>query len=76
MFDFGDAVFQGSAGNLKLVSPVNSIGTVPGTVASAGVLGGPHGPFPTSYSFSFPEKGTFTYQCRIHDHMRGVITSG
>ena len=75
VFSFGDALFQGSAGNLKLVSPVNSIARVPSTVASSGVLGGPHGPFPTSYSFSFPEKGTFTYQCRIHDHMRGVITS-
>ena len=75
VFDFGDAVFQGSAGGLKLVSPVNSIGSVPSTVASSGLLGGPHGPFPTSYSFTFPEKGTFTYQCRIHDHMRGIISS-
>ena len=75
VFDFGDAVFQGSAGNLKLVSPVNSIGAVPGTVASSGLLTGPGSPFPTSYSFTFPEKGTFTYQCRVHNHMQAVITS-
>ncbi|GAC1315147.1 MAG: hypothetical protein NVSMB12_09840 [Acidimicrobiales bacterium] len=75
VFDFGDAVFLGSAGNLKLASPVNSIGTVPSTVGSSGIISGQGGPFPTSYTFSFPEKGTFTYQCRIHDHMRGVISS-
>ncbi|GAC1606199.1 MAG: hypothetical protein NVS3B21_35960 [Acidimicrobiales bacterium] len=76
VFTFGDAPFEGSAGNLKLAAPVNSIGVVPITVASSGVLGGPHGPFPTEYSFTFPDKGTFTYQCRIHDHMVGVIVAG
>lgn len=75
IFDFGDALFQGSTGNLKLVSPVNSIAPVVGTVASSGVIGPPGGPFPSNYTFSFPETGTFTYQCRIHDHMRGVISS-
>jgi plastocyanin len=57
------------------VSPVNGIGTVPGTVATSGVLGPPNGPFPSTYTYSFPETGSFTYQCRIHDHMRGAITS-
>ncbi|GAC1543422.1 MAG: hypothetical protein NVS3B12_31900 [Acidimicrobiales bacterium] len=76
VFTFGDAPFEGSAGNLKLVAPVNSIGIVPITVASSGVLGGAHGPFPTEYSFTFPDKGTFTYQCRIHDHMVGEVVTG
>ena len=43
----------------------------PVTVASSGLIGTPPAPFPTSYSFTFPNAGTFTYQCRIHDHMFG-----
>ena len=30
-------------------------------------------PFPDNFSFSFPNAGTFGYQCRIHDHMVGTI---
>jgi plastocyanin len=31
-------------------------------------------PFGNNVTFSFSEPGTFTYQCRIHDHMTGTIT--
>ena len=44
----------------------------PGTVASSGVIA-TFGPFPDRYSFTFPNAGTFAYQCRIHDHMTGTI---
>ena len=46
----------------------------PVTVASSGIIANPPAPFPTSYSFTFPNAGTFTYQCRIHDHMVGTLT--
>ena len=46
----------------------------PMTLASSGIFSNPPAPFPTSYSFTFPNPGTFTYQCRIHDHMTGVLT--
>jgi plastocyanin len=43
------------------------------TVATSGVLANAPAPFPTNYTFSFPNSGTFAYQCRIHDHMVGTI---
>jgi plastocyanin len=46
----------------------------PVTVASSGLISNPPAPFPTQYSFTFPNAGTFTYQCRIHDHMIGTLT--
>ena len=46
----------------------------PMTLASSGIIGNPPAPFPTSYSFTFPNAGTYTYQCRIHDHMTGTLT--
>jgi hypothetical protein len=30
-------------------------------------------PLPDRYTFSFPNAGTFAYQCRIHDNMIGTI---
>ena len=45
----------------------------PTTMASSGLMGTPPAPFPTRYSFTFPNTGTFTYQCRIHDHMTGTL---
>ena len=53
-------------GMTEIASPV--------TVASSGLIGTPPSPFPTSYSFTFPNPGTYTYQCRIHDHMVGTLT--
>lgn len=56
-----------------LAAPVG--GTVissPSTLATSGILAF-GGPFPTSYTFSFPNAGTFTYQCRVHDHMTGQV---
>ena len=46
----------------------------PVTLASSGIIATPPAPFPTSYSFTFPNPGTFTYQCRVHDHMVGTLT--
>jgi len=46
----------------------------PVTLASSGLIANPPAPYPTSYSFTFPNTGTFTYQCRIHDHMTGTLT--
>jgi plastocyanin len=44
--------------------------TSPTTVGSSGVLANPG---PNSFSFSFPNAGTFVYQCRVHDHMIGTV---
>ncbi len=43
------------------------------TRASSGIIA-TFGGLPDRYSFSFPNPGTFSYQCRIHDHMNGTIT--
>ena len=45
------------------------------TVATSGVIAAAEGPlpFPDRYTFSFPNSGTFAYQCRIHDNMVGTI---
>ncbi|HLZ31071.1 MAG TPA: hypothetical protein VKV73_27445 [Chloroflexota bacterium] len=45
----------------------------PNTVASSGIISTLPG-FPSSFSFSFANRGTFAYQCRIHDHMWGVVS--
>lgn len=43
-------------------------------VATSGLLANiPNAPFPNNYTFSFPTIGTFTYMCRIHDHMIGAV---
>ncbi len=44
----------------------------PNTVGSSGIISTLPG-FPSSYSFSFVSRGTFAYQCRIHDHMTGIV---
>ena len=43
------------------------------TLATSGVIANPPAPFPASYTFGFPNAGTFTYQCRVHDHMQGQV---
>jgi hypothetical protein len=45
------------------------------TVATSGVLLSAlaGAPLPDRYTFSFPNAGTFAYQCRIHDNMIGTI---
>src|SRR5207302_7634097 len=47
--------------------------STPTTMASSGIIATFGGLF-DRYSFSFPNQGTFSYQCRIHDHMNGTIT--
>jgi plastocyanin len=60
-------------------NPAPSGGTIissSSTSATSGVFA-PFPPFPDqTQEFSFPTAGTFTYQCRIHDHMTGTITVG
>jgi len=46
----------------------------PVTVASSGLISNPPTPFPTGYSFTFPNAGTYTYQCQIHFSMTGTLT--
>jgi plastocyanin len=45
------------------------------TVASSGVLLSSlaGAPLPDRFTFSFPNAGTFAYQCRVHDNMIGTI---
>jgi len=43
------------------------------TVATSGIISSPPSGFPSSFTFSFPNPGTYLYQCRIHDHMVGTI---
>jgi hypothetical protein len=65
-----------AAGEVHIV-PQPLGGTVissPNTAASSGIISTLPG-FPNSYSFSFPDSGTFAYQCRIHDHMTGLSRS-
>jgi plastocyanin len=46
--------------------------TSPTTFASSGVIANLPS-LPNDTSFSFPTAGTFTYQCKVHDHMVGTI---
>jgi plastocyanin len=45
----------------------------PDTFASSGQISKGFAAFPPRYSYKFPNAGTYTYQCRIHDHMTGEI---
>ena len=46
----------------------------PTTFGSSGLIAAPGGPLPsTTPVFTFPNSGTFTYVCHIHDHMIGTI---
>jgi plastocyanin len=47
--------------------------TSPKTVGTSGIIANPPAPFPNNFTFSFPDHGVFTYQCRIHDHMTGTV---
>jgi plastocyanin len=48
----------------------------PSTEATSGVIDTfATTPSPDNYSFMFPNSGTFAYECRIHDHMIGVVVS-
>jgi plastocyanin len=45
------------------------------TVASSGIIDGNPDPLPAEYTFSFPNAGTFPYDCHIHAHMAGEIVA-
>jgi plastocyanin len=58
-----------------LLKPVGgSVIASTATKAASGVLFGPGGPpVPSSFTFSFPNAGTFSYMCRVHDNMTGQV---
>ena len=80
-----DVLITGPPGNPPCGNPANfethfnaapvgvTVIASPTTDASSGIIGTPPSPFPSRYSFSFPNVGTFTYQCRIHDHLTGTL---
>lgn len=76
--DNGPPTACGNPANFEVhfnAAPVGmTVVATPTTQASSGIIGNPPAPFPSRYSFSFPNAGTFTYQCRIHDHMVGTLT--
>ena len=43
------------------------------TVATSGIIASQQTPFPQSYTFSFPNTGSYAYQCRVHDNMVGTV---
>ena len=73
----GPPTFGCSPGAAELPLQPQAIGPTaissPSTVATAGILAGGPTPFPAGYTFSFPNGGSFPYQCRIHDHMTGLV---
>jgi plastocyanin len=81
VFSFGDATFSGSLGGQKLASPIVGIDTA-FTAASSGALisvpaGNPNAlPSRTSYTFTFPDKGSFSYICEFHEMMTGTVVVG
>jgi plastocyanin len=51
-----------------------SLITTPTTVGSSGIFGAPAAGYVNgSIPFKFPNAGTFTYMCRVHDHMVGTV---
>lgn len=47
----------------------------PTTVATSGVLGIPPSPFPGNYTFKVAGVGTYTYMCKVHDHMTATLAA-
>lgn len=48
--------------------------STPTTFGSSGIISAPGGPLPSiTAPFTFPNAGTFTYYCHIHDHMTGTL---
>ena len=81
VFSFGDARFSGSMGGHRLNAPIVGIDTA-FTEASSGVLinvpaGNPNAlPSNTSYTYTFPDRGTFSYLCEFHEMMTGTVVVG
>jgi hypothetical protein len=42
-------------------------------VATSGVIAAAPLPFPNNYTFAVSSAGTYTYQCKVHDHMTGQV---
>lgn len=47
----------------------------PATVATSGVIAAAPLPFPDNYTFKVAGAGTYTYQCKVHDHMTGTLAA-
>ena len=60
-------LFPQPQGATSIVSPT--------TVGTSGIIANGNGAV-NHFTFSFPNSGTFEYQCRIHDHMTGTIVVG
>ena len=81
VFSFGDATFAGSMGGKGLSSPAVGISTAY-SEASSGVLinvpaGNPNDlPSRTSYTFSFPDAGSYSFVCGFHQMMKGTVVVG
>ena len=45
----------------------------PATVATSGLIAAAPLPFPGNYTFKVAGAGTYTYQCKVHDHMVGAV---
>ena len=78
IFAFGDAKFQGSMGGTKLNQPVVGIDST-FSLGSSGILinlpaGNPNAlPSRTSYTYSFPDSGTYSFGCGFHGMMVGQV---
>ena len=78
IFAFGDARFQGSMGGTKLNQPVVGIDATL-SLGSSGILinlpaGNPNAlPNRTSYTYSFPDSGSYSFGCGFHAMMVGTV---
>lgn len=57
----------GPAGGTTLVNPT--------TVATSGVIAAAPLPFPDNYTFKVAGVGSYTYQCKVHDHMAATLAA-
>jgi plastocyanin len=52
-----------------------SVISTPSTVGTSGVIATAPTPFPTNYTFSFPNAGTYSFVCLVHSHMTGTVSA-
>ena len=78
IFAFGDAPFHGSMGGTKLNQPVVGIDTNY-SIGSSGVMisvpaGNPNAfPTKTTFTYSFPDAGSYSFGCGFHEMMVGTV---
>ena len=81
VFSFGDAPFHGSLGGQRLASPVVGFSTVWSETSSGVLINVPAGnpndfPTRTTYTYSFPDAGTYSFSCQFHEMMTGAVIVG